>query len=135
MITLSDGTATVELPDDLYWEDEHWSPVEQAMSRSLTGAAIIQVAAAQKGRPITLAPPSRWGSGGGWMKREHIPQIQAWADTPGQVLTLTLRGQAHSVVWRHQDAPAFEAENLWHSTDPQPDQWCMPTFRLMTVED
>ena len=133
MISLSDGTTTIELPDDLYWEDEHWSPVEQAMTRGLTGAAIIQIGTAQHGRPITLVPPDPWG-GGAWMLRMHLPQLQAWADTPGQTLTLTLRGQTHHVQFRHQDAPAFEVRNLWHSTAPQPDQWCVPRFRFMTVE-
>ena len=46
MITLSDGTNTVELPEDLNWIDRTWSPVSQSFTRSVTGKAIIQVSAA-----------------------------------------------------------------------------------------
>ncbi|WP_247709250.1 hypothetical protein [Ralstonia solanacearum] len=43
------------LPDDLLWTDEHaWTPAVAAVSYLLTGAHLVESAARQKGRPITL---------------------------------------------------------------------------------
>ena len=43
-ITLSDGTTTVTLHPDLYWEDENsWHPVEQTVERvRVAEAELIQ---------------------------------------------------------------------------------------------
>lgn len=46
---------TVELPDDLAWPDRYsWQAVDVSVEYSLTGAAIIQSAEKQAGRPITF---------------------------------------------------------------------------------
>jgi hypothetical protein len=38
-ITLSDGTTTLTLNPDLYWADENdWSPVQQSVETTITGA-------------------------------------------------------------------------------------------------
>lgn len=129
LITLSDGITTVELPYDLVWTDEFsWAATEQAVTRGLTGAPIVQVMARIAGRPITLTPPDA----GGWMPRSTWSQIQIWLDAPGQRLTLTLRGVAHLVVFRHQDTGA-EAEPLFHYADPDGADYVRPTFRFLTV--
>ncbi len=109
MITLTDGTATVSLPDDLDWTDElSWSPVKQSADPSITGATIVQIQARQSGRPITLeGTDTRYVSGAG------VAQLHAWSQTPGQQLTLTLRGVARPVIFRHHDAPAFTAREIF----------------------
>ena len=69
-ITLSDGTTTLVLDPDLYWEDEFaWAAVEQSMTRGLTGRPIIQAALRHYGRPITLRP---FDERSAWMTRAPI---------------------------------------------------------------
>ena len=130
MITLSDGTNTVELPEDLNWIDRTWSPVSQSFTRSVTGKAIIQVAAAQLGQPITLQAPDR----GGWMLATKEPQILEWHNAPGQKLTLDFHGETHTVQFRHHDGQGYESTPLRFQINPGPDHQVIPTFRFITVE-
>jgi len=130
MIALSKDGITVDLPPDLVWTDEAWSPVVGNAERSLTGAQIIQLGVAISARPITLAPPA--GQRGGWMPRAHLSALQSWRDTPGLTMTLTLRGQTWTVRWRHQDAPPLEWEPLRHRVTPADTDWVLPTIKLET---
>ena len=129
-ITLTDGTNTVELPEDLKWSDRTWSPVEQRFTRGLTGAPIIMVDAAQYGRPITLEAPER----GGWMLATAEPQILTWHNTPGQALTLDYRGEIFTVQFRHHNGPGYESTPVRYQINPGPDHQVIPTFRFITVE-
>jgi len=130
VITLSDGTNTVELPEDLNWIDRTWSPVSQSFTRSVTGKAIIQVAAAQLGQPITLQAPDR----GGWMLATKEPQILEWHNEPGQKLTLDFHGETHTVQFRHHDGLGYESTPLRFQINPGPDHRVIPAFRFITVE-
>lgn len=131
MITLSDGETTLELPYDLFWSDESWSPVVAETTRGLTGAAITQIGVRQAARPITLQPPPR--GRGGWMRQALLTQLLSWRDAPSQELTLTLRGVAYTVRWRHSEPPALAWDALRHRADPHADDWVIPTFRFETV--
>jgi len=129
-ITLSDGTITLTLHPDLYWEDEwSWAAVEQTMSRSLTGRPIIQIGTRTAGRPITLRP---FDDSSAWMPITTMTQLRAWADTPGKVLTLTLRGAAHTVMFRHHDE-AHSAEPVAFYNAPASSDWLLVTLKFFTV--
>ncbi len=131
VITLSDGTTTIALDPDLYWEDEYtWSAVEQSVARSLTGAQIVQLGLRQAGRPITLRPEDDVSA---WMSRAVMAQLQAWADIPGKRMTLTLRGTAHLVIGRHHDGGMIDARPLIHYADPADTDWVLATLRFLTV--
>lgn len=106
---ITDGANSVTLPDDLDWTDElSWSPVQQSAEPSITGATIVQIQARQSGRPITLeGTDTRYVSGSG------VAQLYAWSQAPGQQLSLTLRGEARNVIFRHHDAPAFTAREIF----------------------
>jgi hypothetical protein len=131
MITLTNGTTTLELDEDLYWDDEFaWSATEQSVERSLTGAQIIHLGLRQAGRPITLRTEDE---SSGWMTRADMVALQAWANTPGLQLTLSLRGTDYSVLFRHHDGGAFEARPVVHYADPDPSDWVVPTLRFITV--
>ena len=132
MITLSDGTNTIPLPYDLFWEDEHWAAVEQTATRSVTGKLILQSMPRVAGRPITLVPPP--GGNGGWMPLANQAQITDWLNTPGQLLTLTLQGTEYPVQFRHHDGQAYESEAVLWYVDMQPTDWVIPTLRFITVE-
>jgi hypothetical protein len=130
--TLSDGTTTLAIPYDLVWTDEgEWNAVEQTITRGLTGALIIQQGIRTHGRPITLEPD---GNVTGWWPRSHIAQAQTWADAAEQVLTLTWRGVAYTVQFRHEGTtPGFEWTPLRPFADPSATDHVLPTFRLITV--
>lgn len=129
-ITLTDGITVLELDPDLYWEDEFaWAAVEQSMTRGLTGRPIVQVGQRHYGRPITLRP---FDDRSAWMTRAEMAQLRIWADMPGQVLTLTLRGTLHTVMFRHHDQ-AHAAEPVVFFSAPESGDWLLITLRFMTV--
>jgi hypothetical protein len=131
-ITLSDGTTTLTLDPDLYWSDEYdWAATEQAIERTLTGALIVQAAGRIAGRPITLEPEDDNSS---WMTRADMDTLAAWANTPGQTMTLTLRGIAHNVIFRHHDGGPYTAKPVVHYSDPAGTDWVLVTLRFTTVE-
>jgi hypothetical protein len=131
-ITLSDGVVILELDRDLYWEDEFsWSATEQSMTRGLTGRPIIQIGTRAGGRPITLRP---FDDQSAWMTRTDMAQLRIWADEPGQVLTLTLRGTAYQVLFRHQDGP-HDAQPVVFYADPAGTDWVLATLRFMTIPE
>ena len=130
MATLSDGTTTLALPDQLVWQDEYaWAPVEQTVQRSITGAVLLSVAARTAGRPITLASA---GADRAWLPRSTLDQCRTWAAVAGQQLTLTWRGLSYSVLWRHQDT-AIDAQEVWPLDDAQSTDDFTATLRFMTV--
>lgn len=130
-ITLTDGTDTVTLHPDLYWNDEaNWHPVEQTVERTITGALIVSVAERIGGRPITLQPED---DSSAWMTREVVEQLRNWASVPGQELTLTLRGTARTVMFRHHDGDAIEATPVVHYNDVVDGDWYRCTIRLMEL--
>jgi hypothetical protein len=114
MMQLTDGVTTLTLPDDLEWVDEFtWNPVVQDMGYSLTGALIVKVQSERMaGRAITLQSPPQQAA----IQRSTLNTLKVWADTPGKVLSLTLRSVARNVVFRHQDGP-LQAEALGHWSD------------------
>jgi hypothetical protein len=129
-ISLTNAGTTIALPADLQWTDEYaWQAVEQSVERSITGALIVQPAAKQGGRPITLAPLDERS---GWITRATLEQLRAWAAVPGLALTLTLRGVARAVAFRHQDT-AIEARPLVHFEDVQDTDNYLATVRFMEI--
>lgn len=129
-ITLTDGTGTVELSNDLFWSDEHnWQPVEQTTQRTLTGALIVSAATRVAGRPITLEPENDQSA---WMTRATVADLRNWAAVPGKVLTLTLHGVTHSVMFRHQDG-GLDARPVVHYNDASNADYYLCVVRLMEI--
>lgn len=128
MNTLSDGTTTIQLPDGLRWVDQHkWAAVGQSSERSITGKYLIDQMPKIGGRPITLqADHDR----AGWARYSFIVQVQAWADIPGQELTLVFFGQTHTVLFRHEEL-AFEASPVVPFAYPENDDFFRFVLRLM----
>lgn len=130
-ILLGNGATTIALDEALLWTDEwSWAPVRQVVERSLTGGLLVDVQGMAGGRPITLAGvvPDR-----AWVRRDAIAQMAAWAAVPGQVMTLTLRGEAHQVMWRHQDGVVIEAEAVMPTTEVAADDDYRVTLRFFEV--
>lgn len=129
MITLSDGITTLTLNPDLFWSDEDYSPVQQEMEPTITGAIVVQVGVLQAGRPITLEPED---DSSAWMPRSVVEQLRNWAAVPGEELTLTLRGASRTVVFRHQDK-GLEFRPVAHRRDVETTDQYLCTLRLMEI--
>ncbi|WP_298623130.1 hypothetical protein [uncultured Zoogloea sp.] len=132
--TLTDGVTTWTLPDDLVRIDEHsHSPVRQAITPTLTGALWIDVSEMQGGEPITLRGVQAGDFYFGEITRSLFDQLRAAADVPGQIYTLTWRGTAYQVIWRHEDAPALDAEGVTDYYDPAPTDLVIPTLKFTRI--
>lgn len=130
-ISLSVGLTTVQLNPDLFWEDENnWHPVEQTSERTITGALVVQVAERVAGRPITLRPED---DSSGATEHTDLEQLRNWAAVPGQEMTLTIRGESRTVIFRHHDGAAIEARPWVHRRDVQSGDWYLATFRFMEI--
>lgn len=130
MITLADASSVITLHPDLYWSDEDsWHPVEQGVQRTLSGGLDIQVAALLKGRPITLEPED---NNSAVMPSSVVARLRNWAAAPGKQMTLTLRGQTYTVLFRHQDG-GFEARPFVHYRDRVDEDLYHCVIRLMEI--
>lgn len=129
-ITLAYQATTLVLDPDLYWNDEHnWSPVEQSLQRTVTGALIVSNSARVGGRPITLQPID---DSSAWMYRSTLDTLRSWAAVAGREMTLTLRGQSRTVVFRHSET-AIEAEPVFHFSDTDANDWYRVTLRFLEI--
>lgn len=119
------------LPDDLWWEDEiDWTPVEQAVEYSTTGALLIDVATKQAGRPITLVG----GESTAWITRASALALQAFAAVPGKQMALVIHGQTFTVMFRHEEKKALDTEPLVQITPPAAgDYYILKALKLMAV--
>lgn len=130
-ITLAYQAMTLTLDPDLKWVDEHqWHPVEQTAQRTVTGALVVSTSARVGGRPITLQPD---GDDSAWMSRSMVDELRSWAAVPGRQMTLTLRGVARTVIFRHHDGVAVEASPLIFFSDEASSDWYRVTLRFMEV--
>ena len=129
-ITLSVGGTTVNLPDDLFWSDQHsWSPVSQAVATSITGAAIIDVGTKTAGRPITLTGDETHS----WMTYEVVSQLKIWAALPDQQLSLSIRGTNYSVIFRHHEPPALELTPVIDYSAPDATDFFYGQLKFMEI--
>lgn len=103
-------------PDEL-----DWSPVAQATEHSLTGALLVEEHTRLAGRPITLT--------GNWLTRAQVEALAALRDVGGSV-TLTWRGAAHTVYWRHADR-ALEARQVFDTAAPAAGEFYECTLRFI----
>ena len=108
------------------------SPVDESARRCaapLDGSVVVFYGELHAGLPITLeSEPDA-----GWLTRTQVEALALRAASPGGIYTLTLRGQTWRVMFRHQDAPAFEAKPVVPLANPQPGDFYLVTLKLMTV--
>jgi hypothetical protein len=103
--------ATLTLPDDLLWSDEHaWSPVVSSVSYLITGSLLVQSATRKAGRAITLVGAADMA----WVTRKVVNVLRDWAALPPDGVSgrfeLTLQdSRLFKVAFRHGDG-ALEAE-------------------------
>lgn len=130
-VSLTDGTTTVDLHADAFWSDEaSWHPVEQTVERTITGALIVSVAARIKGRSITLQSIDQSSA---WVQRPKVDILRNWAAVAGKQLTLTLRDQTYTVIFRHHEPPAFDATQIKFQREVEASDWFTVVLRLMEI--
>ncbi len=120
----------ISLPPGLLWSDEFAAPsVVQSVRRTLDGGLVVFYAGLKHGLPITLeSEPDA-----GWMRRDLVEALQIRASSPGGLYTLQLRDRIFQVMFRHHDAPAFDAKPLVNIATPEPGDYYLATLKLMTA--
>jgi len=127
MITLDE----IELPGQMFWSDELWSPVVQQEEYSTTGALILDESEKQAGRPITLGGRDYTC----WVTRAVVDLLLAKASVKGTVMTLTLEDEREfQVRFRYESGKAIEANPIYYRVPAQPEDWYTLTIKLITVE-
>lgn len=121
---------SVALGDQLEWVDEFtWDAVAQEQERSLGGQLLVQEGLKIHGRPITLR-----SGGGEWTPLSVVRQLEVLRDQRLRVMPLVLPdGRSFSVIFNRADGAPLEAEPLFRTVVPQPDDDYLITVRLITV--
>lgn len=127
--------AEIALPNSLLWTDEFsWNPSVSEVSYSLSGALLVDVATRQKGRPITLEPPSEEMA---WVKRSTASLLKDWTSPADRKMRLVLEYPTDTrqfiVMFRHNEA-ALEASPVKGFPEHNADAWFSVTIRLIEVE-
>lgn len=129
-ITLTYSGTTLTLPADLQWADrDSWSPVEQAVQTSITGAAILDIGVRTSGRPITLAG----GPSFAWLDYATVSQLKTWAASAVAQMSLNIHGDSFSVVFRHQDKPALDLQPIVDYATPDSADWFAGQLKFMSI--
>lgn len=127
MITLD----TIELPADLFWQDEvEWTPIEQNEEFSLGGALLIEQGEKLAGRPITLAGEDNVA----WVKRSVVEDLMAKAALVDHQMTLTLEdARQFNVMFSHKNGKPLTAEPVVRLLPPAAEDHYTLIIRLMAV--
>ena len=126
--------ATLSLPDDLLWSDEHsWSPVVSSVSYLITGSLLVQSATRQAGRAITLVGAADMA----WVRRSVVNVLRDWAALPLDAVSgrfeLTLQdSRVFTVAFRHADG-AIEAEPVTGFPARSDFEFYRITLKLMQI--
>lgn len=136
---------TIDLPKDLEWEDETtWSPVEQSLEYSLTGALLIQEGVKLKGRTITLSGKDDMC----WISRADGDKLMQMRNIQGLEMTVEFLKKeyvggawvystprfSYTVNFNHAEG-ALQLESLKRWDNFEPDGWFKVRFiRLIEVE-
>ena len=126
--------ATLTLPDDLLWSDEHsWSPVVSSVSYLITGSLLVQSATRQAGRAITLVGAADMA----WVTRSVVNVLREWAALPLDAVIgrfeLTLQdSRVFTVAFRHADG-ALEAEPVTAFPARSEGDFYRITLKLMQI--
>lgn len=120
----------VSLNAMLHWQDrDDWQPVAQTARPTLDGGLAIFHQPLTAGRRITLVSTES----SGWVDRQTLDALQALASVPGSLHTLTLGTQSFTVLWRHDDPPAIQAEPLVARINPDANDWFRVTLKFIAL--
>lgn len=120
----------VEMRSGLVWRDRwHAQEVSQTTLRTIGGLPVFYYAKLHKGVPVTLESlPDQ-----GWQLYPTVESLQSLAAVPGAQYLLDFGPMQFSVMFRHEDAPAFEARPLLPRTVAGEEDHFLITMKLITV--
>lgn len=125
-----DTKEQIELHQQFVWQDEFdWQALAQSEPvYTLTGAIIVQQGTKKAGRPITLE------GGNVWVKRKLIKDLQAWADVPELVMTLTHPdGRIFKVIFDRPALDGITAIKEYRPADQTDDDKMRVDLHFLTV--
>jgi len=129
MGTLTLGSTSVDLPDDLAWPGEFgWAAIAQKKTYSVTGALIVEAGLKKAGRTIVLQSDD----GTAWIPRSDLAALRTFAETPGATMTLVFRSQTFTVNFDHE-AGAMESSPVVDYSDPDDADNSTVVLRFITV--
>lgn len=121
---------SVTLPGSIVWLDRFTAQgVSQVVRRTLGGGLNVQSFAVPNGSYITLQS----GDDMGFANKTLVDDLFVLANDPGAVYTLVFGGVSKSVMFRHQDAPAFEAVPVLHRETHEVGDFFFIQLKLMEV--
>ena len=129
-LTAESPAFDLQLPQDLEWVDEFtWSPVQQSVTTTLSGALVVQESLQKKGRPITLQGKDDMG----WVQRTLGESLMQMRDIAGMVMRLQYvlwNGTEYlnvlhdyQVMFRHFDPPVVDLEHTLRFDNFEPSGW------------
>lgn len=130
---LTNGTISVNLPDDLEWVDEfEYEAVSQDVQPLIGGGMVIQESTLLAGRPITLS-----GGSGVWALKSELLKVKDLQNIPDVSMTLTLPdARVFTVMFRRSEPPTFTARPVHRQTVTTGDTMFENiTLKLMEVPD
>lgn len=99
----------IVLNHNLMWVDEfNYPTVKQEVIYSLDSGYRIYGMQAASNRPITLQADEETG----WFTRDMVIAVKAIESVPKAEYTLVIRDSTFTVVFRHDDPPAFSVTPL-----------------------
>ena len=127
----------IELPDDMEWPDEFtgWARGQDKQT-SVTGVLIVQEAAREAGRPITLRSGSSGKHHWGVVSHETLVALQALVDAGGThelVLPAWPVDTTRSFTVRFDLDNPIEASPLYHIVPAAPTDYWSVRLSLFTV--
>ena len=129
MITLGG----IDLGEGLVWQDEFsFNPVLQAIDYPLeANTQIVTQETKTIGKPFTLQATNDYG----WLTRVQVEAIQALASQVNATFTLDWWGDIHTVMFRHHEPPAFQAEPIQYINNNQTpsEYYYRATIKLFSV--
>jgi len=125
-----DPTKTVDLPDDIFFDNEFDQPTVRQSSRlSIGGKHIHQRGQTFKGRKIALTGTESIA----WLARKDVVIVQQMANTAlNEQYELTLGDKTYSVIFDYENAP-FVAKPVVACSDPNDESWYTFSINLITV--
>ena len=120
----------IALDPSLIWSDrDAFSPVAQSTTRTIGGRMVVEPSGISKGRPITFVSERNQG----WVDYATVLSLKGLAQVAGGTYALVVGSETFTVMFRHEEAPAFEATPLIKRLNPDPEDWFLVTIKLMTV--
>lgn len=103
--------------------------VAQEVKRTLGGNLKVFFSSLSKGQNLTLTASEEQG----WIPKSSVDALMVMAEAAGGVYELLVNGVSRSVIFRHNEAPAFIAAPLVYRNNQQADDLFTCTIKLLTV--